>query len=319
VLKLVREDYWQIAPLSGFIRPALFDAADLATPFDRGSYPSGGDVVEGRGPLPVLCIKGHRDYYDRGGTASGRGRFPRRSSGDVGVDGRQLSSQVGAPGRIVERLVSIRGESVVRGVGENPARTALLEQAVRPRGGVALGAADESGGCLRLSPDPVSPVLSSGLATWRYRGGWELPSSTCPADYRFDVWPTHRASYCLGDNPAHRYRRPQLAVCRHAPCDTKRMTAAPPTDDEIIAALRSLHERFLAAASSEPLVTVDSFLHYGETDANVTALLQRDPVIDGYLALEQPMLNVPGGGTGYDIPCGHRRVPAKGSGRRVCI
>jgi hypothetical protein len=38
------------------------------------------------------------------------------------------------------------------------------------------------------------------------------------------------------------------------------MTAAPPTDDEIIAALRSLHERFLAAASSEPLVTVDSFL-----------------------------------------------------------
>jgi hypothetical protein len=76
VLKLVCEDYWQIAPLSGFIRPALFDAADLATPFDRGSYPSGGDVVEGRGPLPVLCIKGHRDYYDRGWHGLRTGAIP---------------------------------------------------------------------------------------------------------------------------------------------------------------------------------------------------------------------------------------------------
>jgi hypothetical protein len=92
-----------------------------------------------------------------------------------------------------------------------------------------------------------------------------------------------------------------LALCRHAACDTERMTAAPPADEEIIAALRSLHERFLVAASNEPLVTVDSFLHYGETDANVTALLRRDPVIGGYLALDQPMLNVAGGGTGYDL------------------
>jgi hypothetical protein len=79
------------------------------------------------------------------------------------------------------------------------------------------------------------------------------------------------------------------------------MSAAPPADEEIIAALRSLHERFHVAESSEPLVTVDSFLHYDETDANVTALLRRDPVIGGYLALNQPMLNVAGGGTGYDV------------------
>jgi hypothetical protein len=79
------------------------------------------------------------------------------------------------------------------------------------------------------------------------------------------------------------------------------MTTDPPTDDEIIAALRSLNEQFLAAASSEPLVTVDSFLHYGETDADVTGLLRRDPVIAGYLALDQPMLNVAGGGVGYDL------------------
>jgi hypothetical protein len=79
------------------------------------------------------------------------------------------------------------------------------------------------------------------------------------------------------------------------------MTAAPPADEEIIASLRLLHERFLVAASSEPLVTVDSFLHYDEPDAGVTALLRRDPVIGGYLALDQPMLNVAGGGTGYDL------------------
>jgi hypothetical protein len=104
-----------------------------------------------------------------------------------------------------------------------------------------------------------------------------------------------------GDDPALRYGRRRLALCRHAACDTECMTAAPPADAEIIAALRSLHERFLVAASSEPLVTVDSFLHYGETDADVTALLRRDPVIGGYLALDQPMLNVAGGGTGYDL------------------
>jgi hypothetical protein len=79
------------------------------------------------------------------------------------------------------------------------------------------------------------------------------------------------------------------------------MTTAPPADEEIIAALRSLHERYLVAASSEPLMTVDSILHYGETDADVTDLLRRDPVIAGYLALDQPMLNVAGGGTGYDL------------------
>lgn len=79
------------------------------------------------------------------------------------------------------------------------------------------------------------------------------------------------------------------------------MTVAPSAEEEIIAALRSLHERFLVAASSEPLLTVDSFLHYGDTDAHVIALLRRDPVIGGHLALDQPMLHVAGGGTGYDL------------------
>jgi len=79
------------------------------------------------------------------------------------------------------------------------------------------------------------------------------------------------------------------------------MTPAPPTDEEIIAELRSLHERFVVAASSDPLVTVDSFLQYNETDAEVTGLLGRDPVIAGYLALDQPIVHVAGGGVGYDL------------------
>jgi hypothetical protein len=63
VLKLECDDYWQVAPLSGFIKPELFETADEDTAFDRDSYPRGDYLVEGRGPLPVMCIKGHRDYY----------------------------------------------------------------------------------------------------------------------------------------------------------------------------------------------------------------------------------------------------------------
>jgi hypothetical protein len=63
VLKLECDDYWQIAPLSGFIKPELFETADENTAFDPESYPGGGEIHQDRGPLPVMCIKGHRDYY----------------------------------------------------------------------------------------------------------------------------------------------------------------------------------------------------------------------------------------------------------------
>jgi hypothetical protein len=63
VLKLECDDYWQIAPLSGFIKPELLETADEDTAFDRESYPSGSEIHPDRGPLPVMCIKGHRDYY----------------------------------------------------------------------------------------------------------------------------------------------------------------------------------------------------------------------------------------------------------------
>ncbi len=70
VLKLECDDYAQIAPKAGFIDPALFDSADETTEPATDYYPSGDYIVHDRGPLPVMCIKGHRDYY-AGGWHSG--------------------------------------------------------------------------------------------------------------------------------------------------------------------------------------------------------------------------------------------------------
>jgi hypothetical protein len=66
LLKLECDDYTQVAPRSTFIDPDLFETADEATEPDDAFYPSGDYVVAGRGPLPVMCIKGHRDYYAGG-------------------------------------------------------------------------------------------------------------------------------------------------------------------------------------------------------------------------------------------------------------
>lgn len=66
VLKLECDDYPQVAPLATFIDPALFEIADAATAPGATFYPAGDYIVCDRGPLPVMCIKGHRDYYAGG-------------------------------------------------------------------------------------------------------------------------------------------------------------------------------------------------------------------------------------------------------------
>lgn len=66
VLKLECDDYAQVAPLSTFIDPLLFGTADDATAPNAAFYPSGDYITPDRGPLPVMCIKGHRDYYANG-------------------------------------------------------------------------------------------------------------------------------------------------------------------------------------------------------------------------------------------------------------
>jgi hypothetical protein len=66
VMKLECDDYPAIAPKQGFIDPSLFDSADEMTLCEGQFYPHGPYVDVGRLPLPVLCIKGHRDFYANG-------------------------------------------------------------------------------------------------------------------------------------------------------------------------------------------------------------------------------------------------------------
>jgi hypothetical protein len=69
VMRLRFDDYPEIAPELRFVAPEVFDApSESAAPEER-FYPTGQSIVganQGRGPLPVPCIIGHRDYYAAG-------------------------------------------------------------------------------------------------------------------------------------------------------------------------------------------------------------------------------------------------------------
>lgn len=68
VMRLRCDDYPAIAPEMRFVAPEVFgDPTESAVPEAR-FYPAGESVVAAgeRGPLPVPCIKGHRDYYANG-------------------------------------------------------------------------------------------------------------------------------------------------------------------------------------------------------------------------------------------------------------
>ncbi|MDA8047401.1 MAG: hypothetical protein M0Z30_19555 [Actinomycetota bacterium] len=69
VMRLRLDDYPEIAPELRFVAAAVFDAPSLEAVPDAQFYPAGPYVVaanSGRGPLPVPCIVGHRDYYAAG-------------------------------------------------------------------------------------------------------------------------------------------------------------------------------------------------------------------------------------------------------------
>lgn len=65
VMRLRCDDYPEIAPELRFVAPETFDAPSEAAEPATEFYPTGESVVAAgqRGPLPVPCIKGHRDYY----------------------------------------------------------------------------------------------------------------------------------------------------------------------------------------------------------------------------------------------------------------
>ena len=65
VMRLRCDDYPEIAPELRFLDPATFDyPSEDAQPASE-FYPTGESIVidPNRGPLPIPCIKGHRDYY----------------------------------------------------------------------------------------------------------------------------------------------------------------------------------------------------------------------------------------------------------------
>jgi hypothetical protein len=68
VMRLRCDDYPEIAPELRFIEPAAFGSPTLEAPPEAQFYPTGNYIVGSRqrGPLPVPCIKGHRDYYAGG-------------------------------------------------------------------------------------------------------------------------------------------------------------------------------------------------------------------------------------------------------------
>ena len=68
VMRLRCDDYPEVAPELRFVAPEVFDNPSVDSPPAVEYYPMGDSVVAAgqRGPLPVLCIKGHRDYYAAG-------------------------------------------------------------------------------------------------------------------------------------------------------------------------------------------------------------------------------------------------------------
>jgi len=65
LMRLRCDDYLEVAPELRFLDPATFDNPSMDAQPAADFYPKGTSIVAAgqRGPLPVPCIKGHRDYY----------------------------------------------------------------------------------------------------------------------------------------------------------------------------------------------------------------------------------------------------------------
>jgi hypothetical protein len=65
LMRLRCDDYPEIAPELRFIDAGVFAKPSMDAQPATGFYPTGPSIIPAgqRGPLPVPCIKGHRDYY----------------------------------------------------------------------------------------------------------------------------------------------------------------------------------------------------------------------------------------------------------------
>lgn len=69
LMRLRCDDYPEVAPELRFVDPKAFDDPRVDDSPAAEFYPTGESIVAVRqrpGPLPVPCIKGHRDYYADG-------------------------------------------------------------------------------------------------------------------------------------------------------------------------------------------------------------------------------------------------------------
>jgi hypothetical protein len=66
VLRIECDDYpWQ-APEVRFVDPQGWDETERQDRVDPSFHPRGSWVTTDRGPLPIMCLRGHRDYYRAG-------------------------------------------------------------------------------------------------------------------------------------------------------------------------------------------------------------------------------------------------------------
>lgn len=68
LMRLRCDDYPEVAPELRFVDPSVSESPSTKTEPAATFYPVGESMVPAgqRGPLPVPCIKGHRDYYADG-------------------------------------------------------------------------------------------------------------------------------------------------------------------------------------------------------------------------------------------------------------
>ncbi|MHB8420112.1 MAG: hypothetical protein ACYDCL_18710 [Myxococcales bacterium] len=66
LLRLECDDYPRQAPLAQFVDPAGWNDPTLANIVSPPHYPKGGDYLPNRPgkAYPVMCIRGHREYYE---------------------------------------------------------------------------------------------------------------------------------------------------------------------------------------------------------------------------------------------------------------
>jgi hypothetical protein len=66
ILRLECDDYPRRPPLVHFVDPEGWEDAARKDRVASELYPMGSYLATGRGPYPVMCIRGHRDFYAGG-------------------------------------------------------------------------------------------------------------------------------------------------------------------------------------------------------------------------------------------------------------